>query len=229
MRRGLRLAPVLLLVVAGACGHDSHQVPEHHGSLGFLHDDPAEAPLSPPPGPVPPGLAEIESVPVDLQGEAFRVATRAGDLVTPPVQAPCSQCHDPEKPGRITMPPGVPLDARGAHWQVTTAHGSAPLACASCHAPEDPARLRVPTVVAALSEDDPSEAVWALEHSYRVCGTCHFSQLRDWAGGAHGKRLAGWGGPRVVAPCTACHDPHAPGLPVRLPATTSPPPERRHR
>lgn len=229
MKRRPAVLPLLLTLalpaglLAVACGEDSHQVSEHHEPLSFLHggddEETAAAAREASEGLVPPGLGDIESVPVRLGGHDFRVATRAGELVTRPVQAPCSECHGPQ--GATPAPPG-PGDAEGmgrpAHWQISRAHGAAPLACASCHAPEDPASLRVPTMA------DPAEG-WPLEHSYRLCGTCHFGQLRDWAGGAHGKRLAGWSGPRVVAPCTACHDPHDPGLPRRLPATFSPPPD----
>ena len=35
-------------------------------------------------------------------------------------------------------------------------------------------------------------------------------QVDAWAGGAHGKRLDGWQGRRVVMGCADCHDPHRP-------------------
>ena len=61
----------------------------------------------------------------------------------------------------------------------------------------------------------------AFDHAYQVCAQCHSSQAKDWAGGAHGKRLGGWAPPRVVASCTACHDPHRPALDKRWPSRAS--------
>ncbi len=47
------------------------------------------------------------------------------------------------------------------------------------------------------------------DHSYQLCGQCHFRQKRDWLGGAHGKRETYWAGERVVRNCTSCHNPHS--------------------
>ena len=52
-----------------------------------------------------------------------------------------------------------------------------------------------------------------LNESYRLCAQCHFIQVEAWSGGAHGKRLDTWRGPRVVMNCTDCHNPHDPGIP----------------
>lgn len=224
-----RIAFVALLVGASGCDLGSHPDAEGSEPLAFLHEETraetGRIPQSPGATLIPPGLAEVESVPVRLAGHDFRVATRAGALVPKLVQAPCSECHDAS--GAAAGPLGAAGVPRRAHWQVVRAHGKAPLACGSCHTPRDPAALAVPAVATPSDTSagpDGDGEVWPLEHSYRVCGTCHFGELRDWAGGAHGKRLVGWSGPRIVAPCTACHDPHEPGLPQRLPATSSPPP-----
>ena len=56
-----------------------------------------------------------------------------------------------------------------------------------------------------------------LDHAYRVCAQCHFSQAEAWAGGAHSKRLDGWLGRRVVMGCADCHDPHRPAIESRIP------------
>jgi hypothetical protein len=60
------------------------------------------------------------------------------------------------------------------------------------------------------------EAV-GLDQAYRLCAQCHFAQVDAWAGGAHGKRLDGWQGRRVVMSCADCHDPHRPVIPQRVP------------
>lgn len=151
--------------------------------------------------------ADIETVAVRVRaGEAereFLVASRAH------VAARCTQCH---ADGEVLEAAGPPARA---HWEIARPHGGAEgLSCRSCHLADDPARLVVPG----------AEPV-AIERAHRACATCHFQQVRDWAGGAHGKRLAAWAGPRVVEACTGCHDPHDPGFPVRLPTTFSPPPE----
>jgi hypothetical protein len=46
--------------------------------------------------------------------------------------------------------------------------------------------------------------------AYIVCTQCHVDKGRDWAFGAHGKRLADWRGERKVYDCTACHYQHDP-------------------
>jgi hypothetical protein len=156
-------------------------------------------------------LPPVPAVPHRLDGSerVFSVAAR-----TPAVrQYPCSSCHRPEGP---EPRPSRPDHPERAHWRIVDAHGSSDgFTCASCHDPREPHRLR-----------DVHGREVALDHSYLLCGACHFQQLRDWEGGAHGKRLAIWSGPRVVEPCAGCHDPHRPGVEVRTPATHSPLPVR---
>jgi len=129
------------------------------------------------------------------EGDAFEVRLRTPALM----QYPCSSCHDrPVTPG-----------GRGEveHADVRPVHPSA-LAerCETCHAPADPASLTLQTGERAI-----------LDEAYRLCAQCHFAQADSWAGGAHGKRLVGWQGRRVVMSCTECHDPHAPGFGSRIP------------
>jgi hypothetical protein len=56
-----------------------------------------------------------------------------------------------------------------------------------------------------------------LDHTYRLCAQCHYKVAESWAGGAHGKRLDGWQGRRVVMGCADCHDPHRPAIGSRIP------------
>ncbi len=79
-------------------------------------------------------------------------------------------------------------------------------ACATCHSPTDVEFL-------ALGSGERA----TLDHTYRLCAQCHFSQAASWAGGAHGKRLDGWQGRRVLMGCADCHDPHRPAVESRIP------------
>lgn len=53
--------------------------------------------------------------------------------------------------------------------------------------------------------------------AYLLCSQCHVDQARDWAYGAHGKRVGNWQGTRQVYNCTACHYQHRPSLKTRAP------------
>lgn len=119
----------------------------------------------------------------------------------------CSQCHNNKK---------VHLDkaAEIAHGEIVLNHGAEdkPLSCYTCHKKD----ARDYLVTEAGTEID-------MDHSYQMCGQCHFRQKKDWAGGAHGKRIANWAGQRVVKNCTSCHDPHSPHFEKRWPHTYSRP------
>lgn len=121
---------------------------------------------------------------------------RTGDLG----QYPCSSCHR----GRQVL-----RDERvgDAHQNIHIEHPKQTGAiCATCHSADDVSLL-------ALKN---GERV-SLDHTYRLCAQCHFSQTASWAGGAHGKRLDGWQGRRVVMGCADCHDPHRPAIGKRTP------------
>ena len=45
-----------------------------------------------------------------------------------------------------------------------------------------------------------------------LCSQCHVKQARDWAFGAHGKRVGSWQGERQVYNCTVCHYQHHPAI-----------------
>lgn len=116
-------------------------------------------------------------------------------------QYPCTSCHL----GRGT----VLRDQRigDAHQNIKPSHPAQTGAtCATCHAPDNVELL-------ALKNGERA----TLDHAYRVCAQCHFSQAEAWAGGGHGKRLDGWLGRRVVMGCADCHDPHRPTLETRIP------------
>ena len=123
--------------------------------------------------------------------------TRSPDLG----QYPCTSCHL----GRRM----ILADARGtdAHQNIKAVH---PVqtggVCSTCHAPANVELLTLKSGESAT-----------LDHAYRLCAQCHFGQAEAWAGGAHGKRLDGWQGRRVVMGCADCHDPHKPAIESRIP------------
>ena len=116
-------------------------------------------------------------------------------------QYPCTSCHL----GRRM----VLADERvaDAHQNIKPIHpAQTGAACSTCHAPDNVELL-------ALKSGERA----TLDHAYRLCAQCHFSQADAWAGGGHGKRLDGWQGRRVVMGCGDCHDPHKPTLEPRIP------------
>jgi hypothetical protein len=122
---------------------------------------------------------------------------RAADLG----QYPCTSCH---------LSRGTVLhDARkpDAHENLKVAH---PVqlggVCSTCHSTANVEQLTLKTGEHA-----------SLDHAYQLCAQCHFQQVERWAGGAHGKRLDGWQGRRVVMGCSDCHNPHKPAIDPRTP------------
>lgn len=116
-------------------------------------------------------------------------------------QFPCTSCHL----GRAI----VIADERvkDAHQNIKPVHPKQIGAlCSTCHAADN---------VELLTLKSGERAT--LDHTYRLCAQCHFSQVEEWAGGAHGKRLDGWQGRRVVLGCADCHDPHKPAIEKRVP------------
>ncbi len=125
----------------------------------------------------------------------FFVETRSDKLA----HAPCSGCHEG----------AVPNNAQPqAHWDITLEHAPPQVMnCATCH---DPAHHGDGLIFLSGTKT-------TFDRSYQVCRQCHFEQARDWAGGAHGKRLETWTGERIVRSCTGCHNPHQPKFHKRLP------------
>jgi hypothetical protein len=140
----------------------------------------------------------------DAAPAARRIGTKTFPLALrtdgpSPTQYPCTGCHV----GETTLSRDRVGDAH-ANIRPVHPHG-ADAGCTTCHAPNvEELRLiggeRVP-----------------LARAYRLCAQCHAPQAEAWAGGAHGKRLDGWRGRRVVMGCADCHDPHAPPLESRIP------------
>jgi hypothetical protein len=116
-------------------------------------------------------------------------------------QYPCTSCHLGRK---VVMADKRVTDA---HQNIQPVHPKQTGAlCSTCHAADN---------VELLALEDGKRA--SLDESYRLCAECHFAQVGAWAAGAHGKRLDGWQGRRVVMACPDCHDPHKPALQPRIP------------
>ncbi len=135
------------------------------------------------------------------QGGSFRVLARKKAIQ----RYKCSNCHN-DKPVLVNQ--GAIL----THGNVVINHGQEDntLSCIDCHHPKDRDFL----------EDKKGRKI-DFDHSYQLCGQCHFRQKRDWIGGAHGKRVSTWTGDRVVYNCATCHNPHSPRFEKRFPATYS--------
>lgn len=136
---------------------------------------------------------------------------------------PCSQCHAEARPagvngeavakaaGKATTKAAV-TGPRDAHFGLEVAHAPASaMQCATCHGE----KMGSDSLVSLTGQGI------AFEKSFQLCSQCHMSQARDFMGGAHGKRLGGWTGPRVVRNCTGCHDPHAPQIAKRWPSAAA--------
>ena len=135
--------------------------------------------------------------PVALEGyHHVFVAGRSAEIQN------CARCHQPDQePYRDEgLAPG-----RDAHWDIAV-HHAGDMDCFSCHKKENPAAL-----VSVIDQDA------TLDTAYLHCGSCHQNQFDSWLGGAHGKRLTGWNGVRVIQNCTECHNPHAPARPTVTP------------
>jgi hypothetical protein len=173
----------------------------------------------------PGALATVASVPVTRWtgpgNKPFEVTVRTVDPVsstsrkfgtitlrtslrarTPDIgQFPCTSCHL----GRAIVMGDQRV--KDAHQNIKPVHPKQTgAACSTCHAPDNVELL-------ALKSGERA----TLDHTYRLCAQCHFSQAEAWAAGAHGKRLDGWQGKRVVLGCADCHDPHNPGIEQRIP------------
>jgi hypothetical protein len=137
------------------------------------------------------------------QGGRFWTETRKDKIQ----RFSCSKCHNNKN---VT----IVRAAEMAHGDIALNHGAQakPLSCYTCHDKEQRDLL---VTEAGVPVD--------MDHSYQMCGQCHFRQKKDWVGGAHGKRVHYWAGKRVVKNCVSCHDPHSPRFEKRWPKTYSPP------
>jgi len=142
-------------------------------------------------------LVGVEASPVVGIAGDFDVQQRQHQIG----QFPCARCH--EQPQELTSLSEA--NPRWAHANIRAIH-PARGSCNTCHNYDDLQTLRL--------QDGTTVDV---NQVYQLCSQCHFEQAQDWAGGAHGKRLGGWRGRRVIMNCTDCHDPHAPAFGPEIP------------
>jgi hypothetical protein len=127
-------------------------------------------------------------------------------LTGPVTNMVCANCHG----WRAPVP--EPRSLNAPHDNITLTHGKGLFWCYTCHNQENSGTLHGNNKI-------PVE----FNTPQLLCRTCHFSQVRDWQGGAHGKRTGSWQGKPTAFRCTACHNPHQPKI---APFTPSPPPKR---
>ncbi len=137
----------------------------------------------------------------------FSVVGREKKLPLPLL--PCSKCHQPDPPKLENLPELMALHPN----PVEMYHGNGMMWCTVCHQSKESDFLHT----------FRGEKV-ELDKAYLVCGQCHADRQKDWYFGGHGKRVANWRGERILFNCTACHDPHDPGIKPRKPQP--PPPVR---
>lgn len=187
--------PVVLISFLSGCDLAS----DHQGLTEFIRNSQSPLKTTAAAVPIPPEpLVLVQEVP----GESRFFTQARLDKIE---RFQCSSCHNGDN---TTI-----SEAREvAHGKIVLQHAAAktPDACDTCHDPEDRDLLRTGTG----NRVD-------FDHSYQMCGTCHFRQKSDWIGGAHGKRIQNWEGKRAVFNCTSCHNPHAPRFAKRWPATFS--------
>jgi hypothetical protein len=218
MRRAAHLLAAALAVGCVACNPGATAEARHSGGTAHPLDSSSAAEHEP--GALRLVRADTVRGWTGPDGSAFEVARRtpvAGEHArgfgsrTLPIalrtaapeltQYPCTACHLGR---RIELSDERSADA---HANVRVTHPRATGGtCATCHSAADVELLALRS----------GERV-GLDQAYRVCAQCHYGQADAWAAGAHGKRLDGWQGRRVVMGCTDCHDPHAPALATRLP------------
>jgi hypothetical protein len=191
-----RILPLLMLILPW-----SHVRSEQDGVVHVIKN--ATAPVEEEPGigplPLPPG--KKVQVNARYQGGVFFTESRKDKIR----RYKCSECHNDEN---VT----IGRAAEAAHGDIAFDHGGVenPLSCFTCHNKAERDFL-------TTEKSDKID----MDHSYRMCGQCHFRQQKDWVGGAHGKRISFWTGERVVKNCTSCHDPHSPHFEKQWPKTYS--------
>ncbi len=122
---------------------------------------------------------------------------------------PCSRCH-----GQEITDHGA--SRKSPHGTVAADEHIAEIqGCSACHDKEDPDRLVL-----------FSGRLLELGFSSELCGQCHSTNFTLWQSGLHGKVTGKWNGPRKIAPCTGCHDPHRPGYTAHAPESAPTPPEK---
>ena len=143
-------------------------------------------------------IEEIHTVEVTEQGQTFLIPERKGKIES----YACSECHTKSVSELKNSKKG-----KKAHWNIKMNHAdSNTMNCMTCHNGNDMDHLKTLTG----NQVD-------FNKSYNTCTQCHTKQFKDWAGGAHGKRLKSWANPRLSNTCVNCHNPHEPHIKSKYP------------
>jgi hypothetical protein len=190
---------ILLFALCCLLSCSNHNEGNHHGVMKTIHENETDS--------VHVNIEELmqdvkkvlAKVPEDQK--QFYVLERQSMLTS----YPCSNCHN------------VPLEQlnsdsqselKKSHWNIALKHAKAEIMdCQTCHSEGNLEEL-------TLISGKPL----SFDHSYQQCAQCHSTQYNDWLGGAHGKRVAGWGEPKLIYSCVSCHNPHKPAFESRWPA-----------
>ena len=140
----------------------------------------------------------IDKIEISSDGKTFYIPDRKGKITS----FACTECHS--KPLQKMQS----KDIKKAHWNIKINHASKEVMnCVTCHNSKNMDNLQSLTG----SKID-------FNRSFNLCSQCHQKQHKDWAGGAHGKRIGGWAKPRVSLTCVNCHNPHSPAIDAKWPA-----------
>jgi len=198
MIKHLKYLLILLLAGCGG-GHDGLQEDKTHHSIidRIEHNTPDTIAYEVSTEEL---MADIKKVLADVPDEEFYVLERSSMIKS----YPCSNCHNVP----LTQLKKEHTGTKRAHWDIEIVHASEEtMDCATCHNTNDMDKLK--TITGKMITFDAS---------YKTCAQCHSQQYKDWIGGAHGKRVAGWAPPRLIYTCANCHNPHSPALKPRWPA-----------
>ncbi|BDS14764.1 cytochrome c3 family protein [Aureispira anguillae] len=146
-------------------------------------------------------LGDLDTLGVHALGKHFFIPKRQQDLL----HYPCSNCHNEALESLKSKEQKL---GQKAHWDIQLKHASSDvMTCTTCHSETNMDDLHSITNKKIL-----------FNNSFKVCAQCHQEEYKDWAGGAHGKRIGGWTKPIVKKTCVNCHNPHRPAFEKRLPA-----------
>lgn len=143
-------------------------------------------------------LEGLETIEITENGQTFLIPKRKGEIKS----FACTDCHN--KPLHQMQS----KDSKKAHWNIKMKHADEHIMnCTTCHDGNNPDNLK------SLTDKNID-----FNMSYKLCSQCHQKQYKDWAGGAHGKRIKSWASPRASMTCVNCHNPHSPGFHTKWPA-----------
>ncbi len=190
----------LSLLFLSACGGDNglHEDKKHHSLIDRIeHSTPDSIHYS---VNIEDLMADIKKVKANVPDEEFYILERTSMIKS----YPCSNCHNES----LDHPEKVAKGAKRAHWDINLKHaGKETMDCATCHDTNDMNKLQTLT-----------GKMVTFDESFKSCAQCHSQQYKEWVGGAHGKRVAGWAPPRLIYTCSNCHNPHDPSIKPRWPA-----------